>query len=205
MNININECQQLKGITKINLMILSLLILILRSNETCYNSHGMSTAEKQKIIDDLNKFRNQVANGSQAGQPGATNMNQMSWDMDLENLAQDYLDTCPGNVPNPAPNTTSYFNCGESYFMGPAGNNSISGLNTYNPIEIWFGEVANFSNSSISPFVASSSAVHYSQVEWAKTDRIGCGMNYDGLNWYILCNWYPGNNKAGDVMYIAGK
>ena len=49
---------------------------------------------------------------------------------------------------------------------------------------------------------------HYTQVVWADTEELGCGMvYYQGDSYYetlIVCNYAKGGNFLGSEMYKAG-
>jgi hypothetical protein len=64
----------------------------------CFNDfcqHGLSDAEKTDIVDKHNELRSLVANGNQAKQPTASNMNKLQWDDELAKVAQMWVDQCP--------------------------------------------------------------------------------------------------------------
>lgn len=49
---------------------------------------------QQFILDLHNDFRNRLAEGKIAGQPGAQNMQEMEWDQDLADTAKAYSEKC---------------------------------------------------------------------------------------------------------------
>jgi len=57
-------------------------------------STGISSYDRQIILDAHNRLRQSVALGRVAGQPGAANMMQMVWDDELAAKAQQWADTC---------------------------------------------------------------------------------------------------------------
>jgi len=62
----------------------------------CGGEPGFQPAEKQLIVDTVNKYRSQVAKGSADHQdlPKAANMNKLSWSTELEEIAQAWADSC---------------------------------------------------------------------------------------------------------------
>merc|ERR1719456_647430 len=74
----------------------------------------------------------------------------------------------------------------------------------------WYDEVSDpgFDSGSISPYVFSSGTGHYTQVVWADTEELGCGMvYYKGSSLYetlIVCNYAISGNWMGGEMYKSG-
>jgi len=54
----------------------------------------LSNDDKQAILDAHNKYRYITAGGNTAGQPSATNMNEMFWDAGLAKVSEDYSRNC---------------------------------------------------------------------------------------------------------------
>jgi len=52
---------------------------------------------RQSLLDAHNNLRQKVASGNELGQPAATNMGAMSWDLELEQWASHWACTCPSN------------------------------------------------------------------------------------------------------------
>lgn len=55
---------------------------------------GLTTDQKQSLLDDHNDYRSTVANGDTPGQPAASNMNELFWDDALAAVAQNYAEQC---------------------------------------------------------------------------------------------------------------
>ena len=58
-----------------------------------YGAAELTQAEKDQIVDAHNYYRRRV-------QPQASNMKLMEWSDCLEQVAEDYLSTCPGKKTN---------------------------------------------------------------------------------------------------------
>ena len=58
-------------------------------------------------------------------------------------------------------------------------------------------------------FRVSSKTGHYTQVAWANSEEIGCGMvYYKSGKWYktlVFCNYATGGNWRGSTMYEVGR
>eukprot|EP00828_Plagiopyla_frontata_P040220 TRINITY_DN538_c0_g1_i2.p1 TRINITY_DN538_c0_g1~~TRINITY_DN538_c0_g1_i2.p1 ORF type:complete len:1831 (+),score=273.59 TRINITY_DN538_c0_g1_i2:3-5495(+) len=168
---------------------------------------GLNQTQKEQILHFHNYYRNLVASGLQTGQPGATNMKAMIWDQELEQLSQAYSEQCPTGH-NPHRNTTSYNQAGENIYWTWSVNGNPTLINEA-PVKAWFDEVANFSNSSINPFVYQSTPVigHYTQVAWAGSDRVGCGYYKENqtatstVKIYLICNYFVAGNMINGAMY----
>ena len=69
----------------------------------------------------------------------------------------------------------------------------------------WYDEVALFRNKDVQPFAFSTATGHYTQVVWADTEELGCGMvYYKGATYYetlIVCNYAKGGNFQGTFAY----
>ena len=77
-------------------------------------------------------------------------------------------------------------------------------------IEAWYNEVDNYPDNT-----AQKAVGHYTQVVWADTSRVGCGiiaqysLNYYGENQHwlrhdLVCDYYTAGNMAGNAPYNNG-
>merc|ERR1712243_281332 len=142
----------------------------------------------------------------------AANMMKMVWDDELAEIAQRWTDQCifghDGNR-----NTCDGLYVGQNGYWGA----SSAEMSPYSALGVsedavrsWYSEVKNpgFDSSHISPFVWDYGAGHYTQVVWADTEMVGCGLRYykDG-GWFatlINCNYGIGGNWIGADMYLPG-
>ena len=69
----------------------------------------------------------------------------------------------------------------------------------------WYGGVRDFNSDNIEPFKFSSSTGHYTQVVWAESDKVGCGVTtYKDGAWFTtlyVCNYGPNGNYLQGQMY----
>ncbi|NXD29191.1 PI16 inhibitor, partial [Spelaeornis formosus] len=155
-------------------------------------SWSLSDEEKKIILDEHNKYRSQVS-------PPAMAMMRMTWDKELEDLAQSYAEKCIWD------HNKERGRRGENLFaMAPI-------LELEFAVEDWNGE-EKFYNLTTSTCVPGQMCGHYTQVVWSNTHQIGCGAHFcekiDGLeteNMHLLvCNYYPPGNMKGKKPYKEG-
>jgi len=75
-------------------------------------------------------------------------------------------------------------------------------------VDGWFNEIELFPASSVSQFVFSPSTGHYSQIVWATTTRVGCGVTEYKSGRFIsrlfVCNYGEGGNLISAPVYQTG-
>ncbi|NWV15990.1 PI16 inhibitor, partial [Ptilonorhynchus violaceus] len=155
-------------------------------------SWSLSDEEKKIILDEHNKYRSQVS-------PPATAMMKMTWDKELEALAQSYAEKCIWD------HNKERGRRGENLFaMAPT-------LELEFAVEDW-NEEEKFYNLTTSTCVPGQMCGHYTQVVWSNTHQIGCGAHFcekiEGIeteNMHLLvCNYYPPGNVKGKKPYVEG-
>lgn len=88
--------------------------------------------------------------------------------------------------------------------MGSTENSANTQNISTESINSWYSEVKDFDNRFVSKFEFYYKPMtgHYTQLVWADTTHVGCGMvQYKNSNFYITlfaCNYSPGGN-VGDV------
>ncbi|XP_034829894.1 venom allergen 3-like [Maniola hyperantus] len=172
---------------------------------------GLTTYEKQAIVDAHNRLRQSVALGQVSSQPPAANMMEMVWDDELAATAQRWADQC-----TPAHDRASQRDVGRF----PVGQNLAATWTTRPPsgavdsqpdfmkqINAWFDEVRIF---GFKPISGGHGTGHYSQLVWGETSQVGCGYTfyYDPSRGYTklyVCNYGPGGNVIGSNPYEKGR
>ena len=148
-------------------------------NDQVFNNE-MTEAMKQEILDKHNELRAKVANGNEDGQPSATNMNKLIWDDELASNAQLWADQCKFDH-DPNRETIKY--------NGPIGQNLATAMKSWNDMEWelskkiqdWYDEVKDWPAANVGAFSTTGATGvigHYTQLVWAETKRIGCGVIY---------------------------
>lgn len=157
---------------------------------------------QQNIVDVHNYYRSRV-------NPPAANMLMMKWHHGLARQAQRWANSCPGLVHDNA--SQRYINN-----LGNAGQNIFmtTGRTKWNfAIRMWYDEhkLYKYGNDKLKNFHGIG---HYTQVVWATTHLVGCGVNHCtnskgplGRDYTIyVCNYAPGGNYQDRMghPYVAG-
>ncbi|XP_012518554.1 PREDICTED: cysteine-rich secretory protein LCCL domain-containing 1 [Propithecus coquereli] len=162
--------------------------------------------DMESILDLHNKLRSQVY-------PTASNMEYMTWDVELERSAESWAETC-------------VWEHGPASLLPSIGQNLGAHWGRYRPptfhVQAWYDEVRDFTYpyehecNPYCPFRCSGPVcTHYTQVVWATSSRIGCAinlchnMNIWGQIWpkavYLVCNYSPKGNWWGHAPYKHGR
>lgn len=157
---------------------------------------------QQKIVNVHNYFRSRV-------KPPAANMLMMSWHPGLAKSAQRWANQCPGLVHDNATNRylNDLGNTGQNLFM--------TTRRTYwqFAVRAWFMEYKDFEYGTTPTDF--HKVGHYTQVVWATTHLVGCGVNHCtnsngplGKDYFIyVCNYAPSGNYVNGLSrpYVAGE
>lgn len=154
---------------------------------TCWNGSAASgEINEQEILARHNIARMQV------NPAAASPMPLLTWDEELAEFARGYTANCVWEHSDSP--------WGENLYAGTSGN----GLSA-SAVDGWVSEVDDYDYASNS---CSNVCGHYTQVVWADSLRVGCGVTYcpnpSGLPWagYILsCNYDPPGNFRGQRPY----
>jgi len=138
-------------------------------------------------------------------------MLEVYWDPTLVPNAQSWAQQCNFEHNNGSAReaNTSYWWVGQNLCISTAGG--YIAANVSNLFMFWYNE-SKYYTSTYSPpvtnFTFSDPVGHYTQVVWANSEAIGCGLvSYsDTVNNhnYLVCNYGPGGNVVGAQMYIPG-
>lgn len=140
-----------------------------------------------------NLYRAQVS-------PSAANMLQMRWDEELAAFAKAYAQQCVW---------------GHNKERGRRGENLFAitdeGMDVPRAVEEWYLEQEHY-NLSAASCDPGQMCGHYTQVVWAKTEKIGCGSHFceklqgvEETNIHLLvCNYEPPGNVKGQRPYQEG-
>jgi len=171
----------------------------------------LTQEQKDAILDKHNQLRRKVAKGEQEGQPGASNMSQLTWNDELATTAQRWTDQCQGGhdkdrtLPGMSPVGQNFASTGSS------ANSGETDMNRF--VQMWYDEVKDFDSSTVSAYTSAKPPQtgvvgHYTQVVWAKTQQVGCGFIQfykDGFYMKnLVCNYYPAGNFLGEPLYQVG-
>jgi len=167
-----------------------------------------------RIVDRHNELRQKVASGMETNgdQPGASDMLKMTWNEELAAVAQRWADQCTFGHDDDRNKCDGTYVGQNAYSSWNSQESTWEGLmdTMGDAVQAWYDEVIDpgFPNTDISPFVFSYGAGHYTQVVWAESAEVGCGMTYyDDDGWFatlIVCNYAVGGNMVGGNMYTVG-
>ncbi len=122
------------------------------------------------------------------------------WDADLAAIAQAWAESC---VDNQSPAGLIDHNDGRSdNYPGYVGENIYGSTGTANPVNAvnaWASEGADYDYDT-NTCAPGAVCGHYTQVVWAASERLGCGLAYcEGLTYgnSLVCNYSPGGNTGG--------
>merc|ERR1719333_274311 len=185
---------------------------------------GFTEAGKNLILKTHNELRQKVAAGleTHGNQPGASNMMKMVWNDELAAIAQRWVDQCKGghdHIRYMCDDTA----VGQNFYGKCCSYETKDQVmaNVDEAVKAWYKEVERpigegreripFPISNIQPWKADEGYGHYTQVVWAGSSEVGCGLVHyldDGkYRTSIVCNYGIGGN-FGDgffAMYKVGK
>jgi len=170
---------------------------------------GLTEAEKQEALYEHNRLRSLVATGG-TRQPPASDMRELSWDEELARVAQARADSCEFGHECRDCRRVNRFKVGQNIYR--ARDNRLEPPEWTHVIRSFFSEIDMFPGSgSIATYKYTPGTGHYTQMVWSSVTRVGCGLvtfyNQDSaplIARYYVCDYGPGGNKVGDVMYRPG-
>lgn len=183
------------------------------------------------ILDYHNDVRSKAANGSQFPGLYAQDMHQLVWDADLAKSSQIYANYC--NFKHTSTQIPPFDVLGYTYGENLAVQSSSSAkkqdlsdfsiLKTYleKSQQSWYDEVNNYSLTQASDQCQPGEVCgHYTQMIWADTTKIGCGVakcdymedigypesaNKDMTHVYLVCQYHTAGNYVGQQPFAVTK
>lgn len=120
----------------------------------------------------------------------------LDWDDSLAALAQEWASKIAADgVKPPAHREGSPY--GENFSWGTAGALDAKGV-----LERWEAESQNYDRTT-NTCAAGKFCVHFTQVVWSTTTRVGCGKarSADGQTDFLVCNYSPSGNHEGQSPF----
>ena len=113
-----------------------------------------------------------------------SNTPALIWSETLASYAQNYADNydCSGNLVHSG---------------GEYGENLALGYGTTGAVDGWYDEISSYDYSNPG---FSEATGHFTQVVWAGSSQVGCGIKYCGDVWgdYIVCSYEAAGNVIGE-------
>ena len=163
------------------------------STDEASPSTVLTVAAINAILKEHNDARRAVS-------PAPETMPMLQWDQKLADLAQGYMDTCPGLKHNGDRKADGYTYVGENLAAGSSSKYGVDeggGKST----AAWNAELSEWTY----PKTCTGVCGHYTQVVWAKTTHVGCGYKYcasETYKNYWACNYGPGGNYNGEAPWV---
>ncbi|XP_071799609.1 uncharacterized protein [Asterias amurensis] len=162
----------------------------------------MSDSQIAAFLDRHNKLRGETV-------PAASNMNYLVWDPQLAAMAQEWSEGCKYAHGNPT-NISPWTSIGQNLYIEAPGSPSNPVLGS-GPVQAWYNEdkFYTYSNDTCKP---KEMCGHYTQVTWATSKAVGCGMAFCPITtggvtwknaWLVTCNYGPAGNWGG-VPFLSG-
>jgi hypothetical protein len=167
---------------------------------------GLSSREQDEVTDYHNRLRSGVARGV-TGQPPASDMLEMHWDPELARVAQRLADQCKFSHDCPDCRRVQRFKVGQNIYQSFT-TRTGEGVKWQAAIDSWYNEIELFPASSVASYSFSQQTGHYSQLVWAATDRIGCGVTQFRKGRFnarlYVCNYGTTGNIVRRSVYKQG-
>jgi cell division septation protein DedD len=157
-----------------------------------------TAAQILAILDAHNDARRTVS-------PAAAVMPMLSWDANLAAWEQTIANTCPGLVHSTNGNRTNlagYAYVGENLVAGSA----LSAANAASAIGYLVAERDFWTYAPCcGGCQAGEVCGHYTQIVWAATTKVGCGLTFcpgSAYGYYWRCAYGPGGNYLDENVYV---
>ena len=135
-----------------------------------------------QVVAHHNRLRSRVASGL-TRLPPAMNMLEVHWDEELAQVAQRLADQCVFDHDCSECRRVGRFSVGQNLYQAFT-TRTEERTDWVGAIDSWFNEIELLPISSISSFAFSPSTGHFTQLAWASTNKIGCGVTqYPSGRW----------------------
>ncbi|KAI9558015.1 hypothetical protein GHT06_014768 [Daphnia sinensis] len=179
----------------------------------------ISADEITVILNAHNDYRRKVAQGLETRgnpgpQPSASNMRQLIWDDELAVMAQTHAQQCV--FQHDTCRDVLRFRVGQNIYVGASSADNLGTSNWNEAVTAWYDEVDGMTAAYVTSFPASPPSVigHYTQLVWATSYTVGCGVAYYQstavfgpsfpYNRLYVCNYGPAGNFLSSPVYAQG-
>uniref|UniRef100_A0A094ZEH4 Venom allergen 5 n=1 Tax=Schistosoma haematobium TaxID=6185 RepID=A0A094ZEH4_SCHHA len=164
-----------------------LIIYIIINYVYCVNINRKLDKNSEEILELHRKYRQDLVDCKVDGQPPAKYMSPLKWNYDLAAQAQKLANQCM--FQQEIPYSDEFLCVGQNIVVCPTIKSGV---------DAWFNEHKLYDYNQNNCM----ECLHYTQMVWAKTTDIGCGVascpKY-GLS--IVCNYGPGGNWTDEKPY----
>lgn len=140
-------------------------------------------------------------------------MKKLKWNDELAMIAQRWANQCPQNHDENRMSPDFDHDPGQN--MANIWTSHQEEVDLQQRIEDWYSEIVHFPSQNVGSFSqdgATGVIGHYTQLVWAETEFIGCGLiNYRDQNqpdisfrYTLVCNYFPSGNWLGEPVYNSG-
>jgi len=157
----------------------------------------------KSITDDQKQEMLDMHNALRAGE-GASDMVKLRWNDDLAKQAQSAASACKFAHTSDRDNKFGFRHIGQNIYV------ATHGFQSGYPVKHWWDEKTDYDYGSLS-CAKGEHCGHYTQVVWAGTTDVGCGVswcnNIGGWNhagYIVFCNYGPGGNYRGRKPFTKG-
>ncbi|EFO93208.1 hypothetical protein CRE_10313 [Caenorhabditis remanei] len=172
-----------------------------------------SETGKDFILTRHNELRSRIALGKyvtrNVTKEPATNMLKLNWNATLESSSQLFSSGCP------AGHSKNRNNIGENmyWWTSPVITETDSDSLGNRSSNLWESEFQRYgwTENKLSQDVFNTGIGHASQMSWARTSSIGCGVSkctggsIEGTEYVVVCQYYPAGNYIGLNIYESGE
>ena len=175
--------------------------------EACSESTQLTPAQKQAALDAHNHHRSQAGG---TGDAAAANMLKLVWSDRLASWAQNWANQCEigGHSQCDASRTTG----ANQLLLSDTDKPTFNTTDITAVVQQWANEKENYNFSFNN---CSGTCSHYTQLVWAWTAEVGCGLKrrpyveqsgirLHGLKWNFVCYYNPAGNTPGMKPYRQG-
>ncbi|KAK3765158.1 hypothetical protein RRG08_027797 [Elysia crispata] len=163
--------------------------------EVNHNKTGFNWEEQRAMLGKHNNLRSTQL---------ASNMMYMEWDDRLAESAQKWAEVCDFRHSDNRRDLAGFKYVGENLYAL---------THKFDPAEVvqmWYDEIKNYDYKTRK---CSGVCGHYTQVVWATSRALGCGVKYCPLlkrfkakkGYHVVCHYGPGGNYVGQRPYNLGE
>ncbi|CAK5033922.1 unnamed protein product [Meloidogyne enterolobii] len=192
--------------------------------DTCLVVNSLTVPEQNAVVDCINKYRSQLANGKTKNKNGGNfppgkDILEISYSKDVEKSAQGWANKCIFDHDGSSLAAGGKYYGENLYIDGDFTHKNITQM-MVDACNAWWGEsttdgvpsswINNFLPTDNEENDAKFEAVgHWTQMAWAKTYQIGCALKVchkpDCNGNLVVCRYNPGGNGMGSPIYQQGK